>query len=235
MNGKITTQNNVTIEEQKDCITITADNNAEVDFKLDDELLGQLLFVSFDVVDSDPTSTENAQIYINGISNMLSNEDWMYHNQNHSFEYTISDTTIDQLNIVFSPGVYRISNIKVYIANYADFISLSNPVDPFIIDNSKTKGDVIEGVVYAEQEGYFNLSIPYDNGFTVYVDGEEAAYEMVDTAFIGFKLPAGEHHIKILYNAPFSDISLVFSVLAWFVFGYILYHQKSQPNKTPNL
>lgn len=232
LNGKITTQNNVTFEEKKDCITITADNNAEVVFKLDDELLGQLLFISFDVIDSDPTSTENAQININGISNMLSNDDWMYHNQNFSFEYTLSDTTIDQLDVVFSPGIYKISNIKAYIANYDDFVSLSNPVDPFIIDNTKTKGDIVEGVVYTEQEGYFNLSIPYDNGFTVYVDGEEVAYEKVDTAFVGFKLPAGKHHIKVLYNAPFSDISLVFSVLAWLVFGYFLYRQKSQPNKT---
>ena len=85
-------------------------------------------------------------------------------------------------------------------------------------DLDKTKGDVIEGDINVEADGYFNISTPYDEGFTLYVDGQETAHEITDTAFIGLPLSAGEHHIRLEYHAPGANAGRIVSAFAWIVF-----------------
>ena len=60
---------------------------------------------------------------------------------------------------------------------------------------------------------YFNLSIPYDEGYNIYVDGEKVSYEKTNISFIGFEIDKGYHEIKIEYTAPWLNIGKVVSVI----------------------
>ena len=72
--------------------------------------------------------------------------------------------------------------------------------------------------------GYLITSIPYDENFEVLVDGESAACEKVNTAFLGLKMDKGMHEVTIEYHAPgvlagkiLSITGLLLGVLAHFV------------------
>lgn len=63
-------------------------------------------------------------------------------------------------------------------------------------------GDGITGVVSAERDGYLITSIPYDENFVLKVDGKETPLFRANMAFLGAKIPSGEHKIVLVYHAP---------------------------------
>ena len=57
-------------------------------------------------------------------------------------------------------------------------------------------------MVSAERVGYLITSIPYDENFVLKVDGKETLLFRANTAFLGAKIPSGEHKIVLVYHAP---------------------------------
>lgn len=71
----------------------------------------------------------------------------------------------------------------------------------------------VEGSVYAETEGSLLLSIPYDKGWTVKVDGEKTeAYAWKD-AFMAIELLPGDHEISLRYCPVGFVPGLIISLL----------------------
>lgn len=162
-----------------------------------------ILLIKFDMNYSESCKVGDTSISINEVKNKLTCKGWKYHNHNYTFEYVISsNSAIRELNIEFSKGKYDISNLEVYELDYDDVKSIKNNHDEFMISKEDTKGDVIKGNITVREDGYFSMSIPYDKGFTIYVDGKKTDYELVNTSFIGFPLEEGNHEIEIIYEAP---------------------------------
>lgn len=71
----------------------------------------------------------------------------------------------------------------------------------------------IKGRVTAGEDGILFLSMPYEKGWRVYVDGEKAETCKVLGAMLGAQVPAGEHDIRIEYTpeglVPGTAISAV--------------------------
>ena len=63
-------------------------------------------------------------------------------------------------------------------------------------------GNVVSGTYSTEEDATVFLSIPYEDGWTLYVDGEEAEYRELAGTFIGFDLEAGEHEVRLVYSTP---------------------------------
>ena len=57
----------------------------------------------------------------------------------------------------------------------------------------------IEGTIDVQEDGLFFLSIPYDPGWTLYVDGEKTDYYTFQEAFICLDLDEGTHDIRMTY------------------------------------
>ena len=113
---------------------------------------------------------------------------------------------------------------ELYSINYDDFVDSYRDVSPF--ENIIIKGDKISGTVNAKSDGYFNLSIPYDKGFKVKVDGKEVNYEKVNNAFIGFKIEKGNHKIEIEFEAPNALLGKIISIIGIIIFIIIIICQK---------
>lgn len=60
----------------------------------------------------------------------------------------------------------------------------------------------LAGTVTAPQDGYLFTSIPYDDGFTILVDGEKTAYSSFDDTFLMIPVTEGTHEIEISYVSP---------------------------------
>jgi uncharacterized membrane protein YfhO len=66
-----------------------------------------------------------------------------------------------------------------------------------------------------EEEAYtMYSSIPYDEGWRVYIDGEEVDTFDIGNALLGFDVPAGEHKIVLNYNIPYMKIGLVLTSIS---------------------
>jgi uncharacterized membrane protein YfhO len=59
--------------------------------------------------------------------------------------------------------------------------------------------DSIDGTITVNEDGLFLLSIPYDPGWTLYVDGVETELSAFKDAFLSTSLSAGTHEISLRY------------------------------------
>lgn len=60
----------------------------------------------------------------------------------------------------------------------------------------------ITGSIEAKEDGVFMTSIPYDEGWSVYANGEKMDTMMVLDGFLGVELPAGKYDIKMKFHCP---------------------------------
>ncbi|MCR5011421.1 MAG: YfhO family protein [Lachnospiraceae bacterium] len=93
--------------------------------------------------------------------------------------------------------------------------------------------DHIEGTVTAtEERPVLFTSIPYDKGWSAYVDGVPTKiYVTTDDAFCALALAPGEHSIAFDYTAPYSFAGSVISTLAVIILAVIFLKRNTSVKK----
>ena len=196
---------------------LKAKDKAKINISLDSNTSKKLIFISFDILENSSCNKGDLSIQINDVTNKLTCKEWKYFNENSNFNYTIIPNDNHKLEIQLGKGLYKIGNIKVSLLDF-DFIkNINKNIDQFLIDKEKTSGDNIVGKISVKNNSYFTLSIPYDKGFNILVDGKKVEYYIVNKSFIGFKISKGTHEIEIKYKAPYKNFGILVSL-----FGIIL-------------
>lgn len=77
-----------------------------------------------------------------------------------------------------------------------------------------------------KSSGYFVTSIPYDEGFNIKIDDKVVEKQIVNKAFLGFKLDKGNHKIEINYIAPMQREGLILSIVGLLSFIIISIYEK---------
>ncbi|MBP3635053.1 MAG: YfhO family protein [Bacilli bacterium] len=191
-------------------------------YNLDEPISNKILIITFDMDYNQSCKVGDSKITINGISNKLTCKEWIYHNQNNNFNYVISSNKqIDSLNVNISKGKYKISNINAYLMDYS--MPKFKEIDNIEIDK---KNSTITGSVSLDKKSYVITSIPYDDGFSVFVDDKKVNTEIVNTAFLGFKITKGNHSIKIKYQSPLLKYGYISSILGILIMALILIYEK---------
>ncbi len=80
----------------------------------------------------------------------------------------------------------------------------------------------LEGTIQTGQGGELILSIPYEPGWTVLVDGKETQAGLFDDTFISIFLEPGEHTISLHYRPAGLFLGIGISLLCLAVFAAIL-------------
>lgn len=76
----------------------------------------------------------------------------------------------------------------------------------------------LSGRVSNSKPGYLITSIPYDENFDLIIDGKREKTIRVNTSFLGARLDAGEHVIRLEYHAPGKRAGLAVSLLGLILF-----------------
>lgn len=211
-----------TIEEMDDSITVKKVKNgykfkvtepqSKISIRLNEPINNQLLIVDFSLSDIKNSNRNSTKISINGIINKIGLKNDIYYNGRTNFAYVLSrNKQWDKIDIELSKGEYTITNPETYIVNGNTLPQRLTTIDQ--VDFDKQSNAILEGTVNVKENGYFVTSIPYQDGFEVTVDGKPVDYEMVDTAFIGFPIDKGMHHVVIGYQMPGKKLGIMISVL----------------------
>lgn len=81
----------------------------------------------------------------------------------------------------------------------------------------------ITGYVIANRDGVLYFSIPYEKGWSVYVDGEKAETFKVLNAMLGVKASAGKHEIVLKYSPDGFKEGIIIGFGALFLFILFAY------------
>ncbi len=221
---EIESSKNIDIKKDDKYLKIKSKKDGRLVLKLNQALNKDILIIRVKLKNTPSCNAGDGEITINGISNVLTCKEWMYKNNNKTFNYVISSNeNLEKLNIKFKKNKYVIENIKVYELKYSDLSGIKNNLSKFVINKKKSYGDNIYGYINMNNDGYFVSSIPYDKGFRVYVDDKKVKSEIVNTAFLGFKLDKGGHHIRIKYVSPLFREGVLLSIIGLLLFMILIY------------
>lgn len=218
-----------TLEEKKEIQTVDLAAKIHAGDKkiiLDERQEGDIFLLQFDV-----KNHQNSDVWvsIDGVKNKLTAQNHIYYNENETFTFAFAlEEGQREIPIAFSEGKYEISNVKCYLYQMQQSTLVQSE---FQVNQQETKGNQIVGEINMEKDGYLITSIPYEDSFTVKIDGEERNYEKVNTAFLGLQLEKGTHHVEIVYHAPGSAAGKVVTgigVSLWCILIAIQFRKKKK-------
>lgn len=92
----------------------------------------------------------------------------------------------------------------------------------------------IKGTINAKEDCYLYSSIPYDDGWSVYIDGQKAETFEIGGTLLAVELKAGNHKIEYKYfPSGFSYGIIITAVTAVGICSYLIYNNSSlKLNKT---
>lgn len=96
----------------------------------------------------------------------------------------------------------------------------------------KSFGDKkITGKITAKTDGVMFLSIPYEKGWRIYVDGKKTETVCLLNAMLGARISAGEHDIRIEYVPEGFPAGLVLSTSSAALIGVTIWFEKKRKKK----
>lgn len=107
----------------------------------------------------------------------------------------------------------NVDSLVIYWLDLEQFEEDINILKKHQMSNIKAEKNVVEGKVdVTSDNNILFLSIPYDKGWNVYVDGKKTDYFKMANGFTGIRLSEGKHTIKMKYYSPNFFLGLVISI-----------------------
>lgn len=210
----------MSVRKKSGSYSIAAEENASLKIPLNLDLNSRMLILEFQVSAQDNSADLDTWITINGVKNKLSMKSAAYPNGNEHFVYMLSSSEAGgDLSLEFSKGKYEISGIEAYTLPVSEVLTAGAKANPFRVDTERSSGNQIEGDIQITNDGYFATTLPFAKGYHITVDGKTQRYEKVNTAFVGFPIQEGAHHIVIRFEAPWRKTGLALTFSGFLLFG----------------
>lgn len=102
--------------------------------------------------------------------------------------------------------------------------------------NLSASGHTIQGKTALAKDQYIFLSIPYDTGWTLYIDDEKTELQRAFMGFMSFMLPAGSHTVELRYTPPGFSLGMVLTLcgitlcVVFFVLSRLIKRKQNRPS-----
>ncbi len=124
--------------------------------------------------------------------------------------------------------------VRVYTCTDEEYQAVHDKLSEHQMTEVQEKGNKVEGLVTAGEDGMLFLTIPYDEGWKISVDGEVVEAYRVGEAFTGIDLEKGEHHITMEFTPrgfwEGTGISLICMIL-YMISGMLEGQKKKKKEK----
>lgn len=119
--------------------------------------------------------------------------------------------------------------LLVYTMDTDKFVQFYNALADEGLDVTSYSDDSISGTITAKNDGLMYMAIPYDEGWTVKIDGKKTDYEALGDAFITVPVSAGEHSVELSYCPRGFVPGLIISIISLGILaGIIVYNNKEK-------
>ena len=151
----------------------------------------------------------------------------------------------DELKFTYTIGKGKSGKLSVDVARMDSLLfnqGLSVLADePWVL--TEFSDTYLAGTINAKQDGLFYTSVPYEPGWSAFVDGErvtlaqgydakEENVKLTD-AVVSFPLTAGEHKIELRYEAPGLKLGAIISAVSLLLFALLLLVRRKKQTLLP--
>ena len=118
-------------------------------------------------------------------------------------------------------GVVRVSAAYLDEAVMSD---LYGAMEDQSFQITEEKSSQLEGTIFMEKKGVVFFAIPYDTGWSVFVDGKRVKTTAVGNAFLAVEASEGDHKIVLKYMPSGFKEGMILSIAGFLIFLYLCYH-----------
>lgn len=119
------------------------------------------------------------------------------------------------------PVIKKFKTRKEIISSFSKYI-MNNEIKTKEIENG------LSSKVYMKKDGYILYTIPYDNNFSVTINGKSVKYKVKYNDFIVIKIEKGYNDIKLVYRNKYYEYGLY---VAFITFIITILYLKKEKNK----
>lgn len=180
------------------------------------------IFNQVEINGSSFTTTQDGYFFINIGNTSVKTIKIEYGNISKSYGGINHGRTIDLgwlekgTEVTFSDADESIYNLKAvaFTMDMDKFIEFYNELADEGLNVTSYDDTHIKGNINVLNSGLLFTSIPYDEGYTIYVDGEKTEYTTIGDAFIAIPLEKGSHDIELVYNARGLTLGTVITIIS---------------------
>ena len=143
-------------------------------------------------------------------------QDYVFNLGYHEEAFTTCEISFDRA------GEISFDSMELYsqpMENYPDYIE---QLTEDVLENVNVGDDEVTGTISLNEDKYLVLSIPYQKGWTAYVDGEETELLRANYMYMALPLSAGEHSIRLTFSIPGVKYAMIIMPSAAGVFVLLL-------------
>ena len=166
------------------------------------------------------TSIKSINVTVNGVSETFTGVD---HGRMVDLGYVSAGSSIHVSN---SDGGNESLQMYAYVLDLDKFKQLYDALSDEGLQIESYDDTHIKGSVTAKNNGLLYTSIPYDESYTVYVDGVKTDYTSIgDNAFIAVYLTAGTHDIEFKYVPRGLRTGAVLSIISLLLIAGCIFYR----------
>ena len=143
-------------------------------------------------------------------------QDYVFNLGYHEDAFTTCEISFDRA------GMISFDRMELYsqsMENYPDYIE---HLTEDVLEDVTVGEDEVTGNISLDEDKYLVLSIPYQKGWTAYVDGEETELLRANYMYMALPLSAGEHSIRLTFAIPGVKYAMIIMPSAAGVFVLLL-------------
>lgn len=150
---------------------------------------------------------------------------------------TESEDSKANITITYKENAENPVPVRVYTCTDEEYREVYERLAANQMKNIRESGSKVTGNIHVDNAGTLLLTIPYDKGWSVYVDGARTETYRVGEAFTGIDLGVGEHEIEMTFvpegfrlGALLSAVSVILFLASCWIEAKL---EKRKPKEIP--
>lgn len=167
-------------------------------------------------------------LYVNGKALVIDNQQYSEISRIGSFEIG----EVVNISVVTDVEKLSFNNISFAYFDSDSFVEMFERIDKTGVEVIDAQNGVVDLKTNIDSGNIIITSIPYDNGWTASLDGNDLEIIPYQNATIALRVPTGEHDVRLTFVAPGLKVGALFSILGLVMcIALILIKEKQPMNK----
>lgn len=148
----------------------------------------------------------------NTISYSFKPDDYRYHTGQEDYVFNLGyyEEPITSCSISFDRAAsIKMDSLKIYSQPMDQLPQYTEALTENVLENVMIGTNQLSGTISLEEAKTLVLSIPYQKGWTAYVDGEKAELQRANYTYMALQLEEGEHEIELRFAIPGVEKALI--------------------------
>lgn len=175
------------------------------------------MFLKSNAYESGTVSSNQVRVSINGVRKFTA-----FDSRNYNVEYIGAFNKGEEIRIEINLNTNKLylKELQIYSCDVDEFEEVYNKLKENIISDTDYRDGYVKGKIsVTEDKTLLYTSIPYDEGWTVKIDGKKVEYVKILDGLIGVdvyteEFSEGEHVIELKYKVRGVMVGIVISFLA---------------------